>query len=187
MKIQQPKKPEIRTKVDFLFERANILSKKPARKIGQKIKKKPTFEDKPWPKLVKNSHFLGQRWDHRSPYHLSTLGIADKECHGNYLLISKEQHWRSPAKKLEEQSAGLPGKNPQVKKRKLIGINQVYGWKEWYLGSKKIFFLFEFGLIVLVVLKCLFRHNFCRSSLPPAEKLSLFTQFCSNNRFSWCI
>ena len=74
MKIQQPKKPEIRTKVDFLFERANILSKKPARKIGQKIKKKPTFEDKPWPKLVKNSQFLGQRWDHRSPYHLSTLG-----------------------------------------------------------------------------------------------------------------
>ena len=47
MKIQQPKKPEIRTKVDFLFERANILSKKPARKIGQKIKKKQTFEDKP--------------------------------------------------------------------------------------------------------------------------------------------
>ena len=47
MKIQQPKKPEIMTKVDFLFERANILSKKPARKIGQKIKRKPTFEDKP--------------------------------------------------------------------------------------------------------------------------------------------
>ena len=47
MKIQQPKKPEIRTKVDFLFERANILLKKQARKIGQKIKKKPTFEDKP--------------------------------------------------------------------------------------------------------------------------------------------
>ena len=34
VKIQQPKKPETRTKVDFLFERANILSKKPARKIG---------------------------------------------------------------------------------------------------------------------------------------------------------
>ena len=30
------------------------------------------------------------------------LRIADKECHGNYVLISKEQHWRSPAKKLEE-------------------------------------------------------------------------------------
>ena len=34
VKIQQPKKPEKRTKVDFLFERANILSEKPARKIG---------------------------------------------------------------------------------------------------------------------------------------------------------
>ena len=47
MKIQQAKKPETKTKVDFLFERANILSKKPARKIGSKIKKKPTFRDKP--------------------------------------------------------------------------------------------------------------------------------------------
>ena len=47
MKIQQPKKPETRTKMGFLFERANILSKKPARKIGKKIEKKPTFEDKP--------------------------------------------------------------------------------------------------------------------------------------------
>ena len=46
MKIKQPKKPETRTKVGFLFEIANILSKKPARKIGLKIKKKPTFEDK---------------------------------------------------------------------------------------------------------------------------------------------
>ena len=43
MKMQQPKEPKTRTKVDFLFERANILSKKPARKIGSKIKKKPTF------------------------------------------------------------------------------------------------------------------------------------------------
>ena len=47
MNIQQQKKPEIRTKVDFLFERANILSKKPAHKIRQKIKKKPTLGDKP--------------------------------------------------------------------------------------------------------------------------------------------
>ena len=39
MTIQQPKKPETRTKVDFLFERANILSKKPARKIGKKLRK----------------------------------------------------------------------------------------------------------------------------------------------------
>ena len=34
MKIQQPKKPETWTKVGFLSERANILSKTPAQKIG---------------------------------------------------------------------------------------------------------------------------------------------------------
>ena len=34
MKILQPKKPETRTQVDFLFESANILSNKPAHKIG---------------------------------------------------------------------------------------------------------------------------------------------------------
>ena len=45
MKIQQPAKLETRTKVDlyFLFERANILSKEPARKVDTEIKKKPTF------------------------------------------------------------------------------------------------------------------------------------------------
>ena len=43
VKIQQPKKPETRTKVDFLSEQANILSKKSAHEIGSKIKKKPTF------------------------------------------------------------------------------------------------------------------------------------------------
>ena len=41
------KKPETMKKVDFLFERANILSKKPSCKIGSKIKKKATFLDKP--------------------------------------------------------------------------------------------------------------------------------------------
>ena len=39
----QPKKPKARTKVDFLFERANILSEKPARKIDPKSQKKATF------------------------------------------------------------------------------------------------------------------------------------------------
>ena len=60
MKIQQPQKPQTRTKVDVLFERANILSKKPARKIGSKIKKKPTFLGKLWPKLVNISCFLAK-------------------------------------------------------------------------------------------------------------------------------
>ena len=40
--------------------------------------------------------------------------IADKECHRNYVLISKEQHWRSPGKKLKEELGnkitGLAGK-----------------------------------------------------------------------------
>ena len=43
VKMRQPKKPETKTKVDFLFERANILSKEPIRKIDSNIKKKPTF------------------------------------------------------------------------------------------------------------------------------------------------
>ena len=47
VKIPQPKKPDTRTKVDPLFEKANFLSTKPARKIGSKIEKKPTFRDKP--------------------------------------------------------------------------------------------------------------------------------------------
>ena len=33
----------LRIKVNFLFDRANIFSKKPAHKIGSKIKKRPTF------------------------------------------------------------------------------------------------------------------------------------------------
>ena len=37
------KKPETKTEVDFSFERVNILSKKPACKIGLKIKKKANF------------------------------------------------------------------------------------------------------------------------------------------------
>ena len=43
MKVKQPKKPETRTKVDFLIERANILSEGPAPKIGSKMKKKASF------------------------------------------------------------------------------------------------------------------------------------------------
>ena len=46
MRIQQPKKPETSTKLDFLFKRANILSKKATRKICSKIKKKQPFETK---------------------------------------------------------------------------------------------------------------------------------------------
>ena len=37
------------------------------------------------------------------------------------------------------------------------------------LGEQENVFPFEFELIVQAILKCLFRHNFCRRSLPPAE------------------
>ena len=38
------KKPETRINVDFLFERAIILPRKPARKIGSKLRKSQLFE-----------------------------------------------------------------------------------------------------------------------------------------------
>ena len=70
--------------------------------------------------------------------------IADKECHKNYVSISKGQHWRFPAKKLEEESTttlqGWQEKTRGKEKLKLIWINQVYGWQKWYLGSKEMFF-----------------------------------------------
>ena len=49
------------------------------------------------------------------------------------------------------------------------------------LREQENVFLVEFGVIVPAVLKCLFRHNFYRRNLPPAEKLSLFTHFCSKD------
>ena len=70
--------------------------------------------------------------------------IADKECHKNYVSISKGQHWRFPAKKLEEESTttlqGWQEKTWGKEKLKLIWINQVYGWQKWYLGRKEMFF-----------------------------------------------
>ena len=68
MKIQQPKKLETRTKVDFLFERTNILSKEPTRKSVSKIQKKNTFLNKPRPELVNISHFFEERWDNINPH-----------------------------------------------------------------------------------------------------------------------
>ena len=50
------------------------------------------------------------------------------------------------------------------------------------LGEQENIFLFKFGLIVPTALKCLFRHNFCRPSLPTAGKLPLFGHFCSNQK-----
>ena len=42
--IQRPAKPETRTKVDFLFERANILSKSQLVTLAQKLRKSQLFE-----------------------------------------------------------------------------------------------------------------------------------------------
>ena len=73
VKTQQRKKSETKTKVDFLFKRANILSKTLARKIiAPKVRKRQFFRQT-LIQLSKNSNFLGQRWDDQLiPYHLST-------------------------------------------------------------------------------------------------------------------
>ena len=90
---------------------------------------------------------------------------------------------RSRAEKLEEQSTanylGLPGKKPEVRKSEsLFDLNKPSLWlKRMILEEQGNVFLFEFGLIIPAVLKCLFRQNFCIRSLPPAEKLPLFTHF----------
>ena len=44
VKIKQPKKPETRTKVDFLFKRVNILSKSQLVKLIKKLSKSQLFE-----------------------------------------------------------------------------------------------------------------------------------------------
>ena len=102
------------------------------------------------------------------------------------MLISKEQLWRSPSKKLGERStAKLQGCQEKPEVMKSENLNKPSLWlKRMILGEQENVFLFEMGLIVPAVLKCLFRHNFCRDSLPPAEKLSLFTHFFSNERLS---
>ena len=107
--------------------------------------------------------------------------IPNKECYGNYVLISKEWHWRSPTKKLEEEPekkiTGLAGKTRGQEKLRLILISQVYSWKEWYLVSSKKVFLFEFWLIISTVLKCSFWHNLCKHSLPIWRKVILIYSF----------
>ena len=66
MKMQQPKKPETRTKVDFLFERATFCQKSQLVKLAQKLRKSQPLETNPDSKLVKISHILRQKWDHQS-------------------------------------------------------------------------------------------------------------------------
>ena len=75
------------------------------------------------------------------------------------MLISKNQHWRSPAKKLEEEKTtrlqGWQG-NPDLQKTKTY-FNKPSKWfKRMTVTDQKNVFLFEFGLIVPAVRKCLF-------------------------------
>ena len=46
-------------------------------------------------------------------------------------------------------------------------MNKLSSWlKRMILREQENVFLFEFELIVPAVLKCLFRHNFCRNVIP---------------------
>ena len=70
------------------------------------------------------------------------------------MLISKEQHWRSPAKKLEEENTTrLQGWEKKTK----TYFNKSNKWlKRIIVRDQENVFLFEFGPIVPAVLKCLF-------------------------------
>ena len=77
---------------------------------------------------------------------------------GNYVLISKEQHCRSPVKKLEEEKTRLQGweETPRYGETKTY-FNKPSEWlKRMILRDPENVFVFEFGPIVPVVLKCLF-------------------------------
>ena len=76
------------------------------------------------------------------------------------MLISKEQHWRSPAKKLgEEKTTRLQGWQEKSRGTETIKtyFNKPSKWlKRMIVRDQENVFLFEFGLIVPAVLKCLF-------------------------------
>ena len=73
------------------------------------------------------------------------------------MLISKEQHWRSPAKKVEEKPGnkitGLAGKTESCLDKPTLWL------KRMILREQVNVSLFEFGPIVPAVLKYLFLHN----------------------------
>ena len=76
------------------------------------------------------------------------------------MLISTEQHWRTPAKNQEEE----PGNKITglARKKLMFGKTETYldkpglGLKRMIVREQENIFLFEFGLIVSAVLKCLF-------------------------------
>ena len=73
-KYNSQQEPQTRTNVYLLsgslvWDSQHFVKKKPA----LKNKEKSNFFRQTSPKLVKISHFLGQRWNHQSPYHLFML------------------------------------------------------------------------------------------------------------------
>ena len=85
------------------------------------------------------------------------------------MLISKEQYWRSPPKKLEEEKraeiTGPAKKTPRLGKTKTYFDKPSLRLKRILLTDQENVFLFKFELTEPVVLKCLFWHNLCRGSL----------------------
>ena len=71
-----------------------------------------------------------------------------------------------------------------MKKTKTYFNNPGKWLKRMIVREQENVFLFEFGLIVAAVLKCLFCVICADLVYPPGEKLSLFTYFCSSQRFS---
>ena len=64
---------------------------------------------------------------------------ANKECHRNYVLISKEQHWKSPAKKLEEERTAeitTPAGKTQGKEKLKLFFDKP---SLWLKGARKCF------------------------------------------------
>ena len=60
------------------------------------------------------------------------------------------------------ETTGLPGKSPREGKTKTYLDKPSLWLKRIILMEHENVFLFEYGLIVPAVLKCLFRHNLCR-------------------------
>ena len=97
------------------------------------------------------------------------------------LILYLEQHCRSPVKKLEEEkTTRLQGweekKNPRYGKNKTY-FNLSSKWLKRMSRDQENVFLFEFGLFVPTVLKCLLSRNFCRRSLPTWRKVIPISSF----------
>ena len=89
----------------------------------------------------------------------NAMEIANKECHGNYLLISKSnirdlqlRSW----KKRRQQDYKTGRKTTRYGKTKMY-FDKTSKWlKTMIVRDQENVFLFEIGLIVPAVLKCLF-------------------------------